>query len=206
MSISGISSTPPLFSVQSASNVYASGSTKSTEAVSNTCSKGSSSNASAFMKDVMDALKSLGVDLSKLQAGNKTEKDDPTQDPSASGNDIGQALAAFLQNLQQALQNNGQPSSSDGDSNAVPTAGSQNGHGNFIADLKDLLNSLGNASDSSGASNPLSQDFSNLINALGGSSSGSNPSLQDFLTTMLGNATQKSSSSNNIGSIISTQV
>lgn len=166
--------------------------------------------AAAFMQNVMQVLKGLGLNV-PTQGQKPQNAPPPPQDGTAPAkNDIGQAVHTFLHDLRDSLrQSEGsqQQSATQGANNhgrhehASATTGSHQ-YGNLATDLQNLLSSLnksdntGNSSSSDNTQDPLSKlknDFSDLVSALGGSpTSTPNATLQNFLQQLLTNTNSSS--------------
>ncbi len=207
MSISGVGFSMQTTSLQGASEVksFTNKANNSSSSFLDDLKQDHSKEATPFMQDVIKTLENFGFSFSSNSESTTPDSADALQALSASSGDVGQALQDFIKDLQSSLMqaNNNAPPDSENNDNSF-SLDLQNGHKNFVNDLKALINSVGNNDDSL-SNAQLSSDFSKLIETLQTGSTGTQtPSLQDFLNIMLGSATDRLASFSNMGSISAT--
>jgi len=195
-------------------------------------STGNHHGGGAFFHNVLQALQSLGLNISGFDSGStspagsvsatgSTDTDgdnDQSGSSSTTPSTVQQALHTFLHDLHQALnqagtllnsvspiQNSsstGTDSDGDNDNSISPATGIQNGYSNVNSNLSSLISSLTNGSS---ANTTLQTDFANLVQALGGSSSNQNLTLQNFLQQLQQNITNNGSSINSTNNLLQAQ-
>jgi hypothetical protein len=174
--------------------------------------RGRPNDGHAFVRDVMESLSSLGLNVQDVNGG-----------ASSAGNaeEVREALHTFLHDLHQVLNQSGgiqtTPTTGGGDTatetetetgTGTGTEGSttatsspvQNGYGNVKTNLQDLIASL---SEGAGGDSTLQTDFNNLVTALGGSAS--DTGLVDFLKQLDTTAGNSAMSRTAPGSILTEQ-
>ena len=168
-----------------------------------------------FLKNVLQSLQSLGLNLPTANPGGTTAAGSADSDGNNDQNgvtislpgNVQQALHTFLHDLHQALTQAGaqlqttgiSTTDSNGDNGGSPASGIQSGYSNFNSNLSSLINSLNN---NSGGNGTLQTDFSNLVQALGGSSTNPNLTVQNFLHQLQTNANNNNSSLTNSSNIL----
>jgi len=202
MNISGTSALASVASVGTSS--YSSSSVTNTSQTNP-----SASSTNNFMRDVFQALDSIGVNLPPPPPPGSSQGADNSDDKGAN-NAVGQALHEMMHSLLQALKAPGaEQDNNNGDASIGGLTGAGSRYDNLISNLQNLISSL-NTDKTTGADQKLEDSFNNLINLLGGqSSSESKPTVQDFLGQLLNNlnhSTASVSSASSVGSIISTTV
>ncbi len=163
--------------------------------------------AGSFLQNVIQSLQGLGLNVSGVGS---TQTAAVTGSSSATSSNTSKALQTFLYDLYKVLnQGRSEQTSSDStssdDYNSSQVANVQNTYNDPNANLQNLINSLGDKTNSNTGKNAtLQTDFANLVQSLGGSTSSSTTTnLQSFLKQLSANTGNGNSLVGGLGSLFS---